>query len=80
MNILGPVKCLVLVYVFFSFDADVVHDRTNPYCWLSINLQVMSIYSILGQEFFMFHGANYTFTNDPRQIWQSRLQKESICL
>jgi hypothetical protein len=29
----------------------------------------MSIYSILGQEFFMLHGANYTFTNDPWQIF-----------
>mmetsp|Transcript_8572 Transcript_8572/g.9615 ORF Transcript_8572/g.9615 Transcript_8572/m.9615 type:complete len:231 (-) Transcript_8572:59-751(-) len=30
-------------------------------------LLVMSIYSILGQEFFMAHGANYTFTNDLNQ-------------
>lgn len=30
-------------------------------------LLVMSIYSILGQEFFMLHGANYTFTNDQNQ-------------
>ena len=26
--------------------------------------EVMSIYSILGQEFFMLHGANYTYTNE----------------
>lgn len=30
-------------------------------------LLVMSIYSILGQEFFMLHGANYTYTNDLNQ-------------
>mmetsp|Transcript_64605 Transcript_64605/g.79026 ORF Transcript_64605/g.79026 Transcript_64605/m.79026 type:complete len:380 (+) Transcript_64605:45-1184(+) len=30
-------------------------------------LLVMSIYSILGQEFFMLHGANYTFTTDLNQ-------------
>lgn len=31
---------------------------------LMLAAEVMSIYSILGQEFFMLHGANYTYTNE----------------